>query len=51
MKISMFRSMTETGLNRKVNQFLEDSNVEVINIKFSMTIFDCGALVMYKEKE
>ncbi|MGM0852891.1 MAG: hypothetical protein ACQEWI_09830 [Bacillota bacterium] len=50
MKISTYRSMTESGLNKKVNDFLEDQTIEVIDIKFSMPIFDYGVMILYKKK-
>jgi hypothetical protein len=43
--------MTESSLNKKVNDFLEDQTIEIIDVKFSMTIFDHGVMILYKKKE
>ncbi|MGD6846665.1 hypothetical protein [Rossellomorea aquimaris] len=51
MKITTFRSMTESGLNKKVNNFLENQTIEIIDVKFSITIFDYGVMILYKKKE
>lgn len=49
MKIKTFTAMTEHGLDKKVNFFLEE-DIEIIEIKFSITIFGVGAMVIYKER-
>lgn len=49
MKIKTFRSLTYIGIENKVNEFLKDTSIEIINVKFSTTIFDYGVMVLYKE--
>lgn len=48
MKIETFSAFTEKGLSAKVNEFLENNTVEVIDIKFSTSISYLGAMVIYK---
>ncbi|HIS29004.1 MAG TPA: hypothetical protein IAA78_06050 [Candidatus Avamphibacillus intestinigallinarum] len=48
MQVQVFTAITETGLTRKMNRFLNESSVEVIDIKFSSTIFFLSGLIMYK---
>ncbi|CDQ41589.1 MULTISPECIES: hypothetical protein [Virgibacillus] len=47
MKIETFTGFTEQGLSKKVNRFLEDNPIEVVDIKFSSSIFYMGAMVIY----
>jgi len=47
MKVKTLTAMTETGLDRKVNAFLEN-DIEVIELKFSVTIFGLAAMIIYK---
>ncbi|WP_377558937.1 hypothetical protein [Ornithinibacillus salinisoli] len=43
--------MTESGFDKKINEFLNNSSKEIVDIKFSMTIFDYGAMSMYRDIE
>jgi len=42
--------MTEKGLEGKVNNFLADSSIEPIDVKFSSTVFYFSLLIIYKKK-
>lgn len=48
LKVETFAGFTEKGLSKKVNSFLDDNPVEVVDIKFSSTIFFMSAMVIYK---
>ncbi|MGM8363930.1 hypothetical protein ACLIBG_00480 [Virgibacillus sp. W0181] len=50
MKIKTFYGFSEKGLDKKVNEFLNDYSIEVVDIKFSTPIFFFSAMVMYKER-
>ncbi|GAB3801897.1 hypothetical protein [Virgibacillus kimchii] len=49
MKVKTFAAMTENGLDKKVNALLEQ-DIEIIEVKFSMSLFGYGAMVIYKER-
>lgn len=51
MKVVTFSGFTEKGLSNKINNFLASHDVEIIDIKYSASIFYMGALVIYKRKE
>lgn len=48
MRVKTIYAWSETGMDRKVNEFLESNAVEVIDIKFATPIFFFSAMVMYK---
>ena len=48
MKVRVFDSMTSKGLEKKVNRFLEESNVEIIEIKFAGGFGFVAAMISYK---
>lgn len=48
MRVKTFYAWSETGMDRKVNEFLEGADVEVVDIKFATPIFCYSAMVMYK---
>lgn len=48
MRVKTFYGWSETGLDRKVNEFLENSSAEIVDIKFSTPIFFFSAMVIYK---
>lgn len=48
MKIETFSGFTEKGLSKKVNEFLDNNDVEVVDIKYSSSVFYMGAMVIYK---
>lgn len=50
MKVKTFSALTDTGLDKKVNDFLDNAYIEVQQIKFSATIFSYNAMVIYKQK-
>ncbi|MEN1970206.1 sporulation protein Cse60 [Lentibacillus sp. N15] len=45
-----FSSMSEKGLDKKINDFLSDTPFEIVDVKFSISIFSYSAMVIYKEK-
>lgn len=48
MRVKTIYAWSETGMDRKVNEFLESTPVEVIDIKFATPIFFFSAMIMYK---
>ncbi len=49
MKTKTFRSMFNHALDNKINAFIQQHHIEVVDIKFSVSIFDIGAMILYKE--
>lgn len=50
MKVKTFSAMSEKGLDKKVNQFLNDISAKIEDIKFSSSIFIVYAMIIYKER-
>ncbi|MGM8215395.1 sporulation protein Cse60 [Bacillaceae bacterium W0354] len=48
MKVKTFSAATEKTLDKRINQFLNDPSLELIDIKFSYSIFTFSAMVIYK---
>lgn len=40
---------TESGLDKKVNKFMENNTIEIIDIQFSASLFFMGAMIIYSE--
>ncbi|MFS0612869.1 hypothetical protein [Lederbergia ruris] len=51
MQIKTFRSLSMPSLDQRVNEFIKNPSIEIVDIQFKMPIFDCGAMILYKEKE
>ena len=51
MRVNTFYAWSETGMDRKVNEFIEGASVEVVDIKFATPILFFSAMVMYKASE
>ena len=48
MKVKTFVGWSENNLDQKVNGFLEDSTLEIVDIKFAIHFFFFSAMVLYK---
>ena len=48
MRVRTLTALTETGLDRKINNFLESNSLDVIDIKYSSSLFYMGVLVIYR---
>lgn len=48
LRVKTFYGWSEKSMDRKLNEFLEDSALEIIDIKFATPIFFFSAMVMYK---
>lgn len=48
MRVKTFYGYSEKSIDRKINEFLEDAALEIIDIKFSAPIFYFSAMVVYK---
>jgi hypothetical protein len=49
LKIKTFSAISETKLDYKVNQFIQNGRIDVREIKFSATIFSLYAAVIYTD--
>lgn len=50
MKVKTITGWTEESLDNKVNEFLADPAIEVVELKFSSTIFSYSVMILYKNK-
>ncbi|WP_142828887.1 sporulation protein Cse60 [Planococcus soli] len=48
MRVKTFYGYSEKSIDRKINEFLEDTTLEIIDIKFTAPIFYFSAMVIYK---
>jgi hypothetical protein len=48
MRVKVFGAMSEKGLEKKLNDWLEENPVKVIDIKFSSSSGGVYALVMFE---
>ncbi|MFP4078394.1 MAG: hypothetical protein ACLFUQ_04560 [Candidatus Izemoplasmataceae bacterium] len=48
MKVKLFYAMSESKLEEKANDFLEDTSIEVVDIRYSATVFHFSLLILYK---
>jgi hypothetical protein len=51
LKIKTFYAMDNRKLDEKVNSFLDNSNIQVVDVKFNHVIFYFSVLILYKEDE
>jgi hypothetical protein len=49
LKIKTFSALTETKLDDKVNQFIQNERIDVREIKFSATLITLNAAVIYTD--
>lgn len=49
MRVKTFYGLSEKGMDKKVNEFLEHATIEVVDIKFATPVFFYSAMVIYKE--
>ncbi|WP_169817998.1 hypothetical protein [Caryophanon latum] len=48
MKAKTIIAYSETGFDKKMNEFLSDPSIEVMEIQYSATILAFTALILYK---
>ncbi len=48
MNIKIFQSMSETKVEKQVNEFISRNDVKVIELKFQATIFYFSVMVVYE---
>jgi len=48
MRVIGFSAFTMEGLTKKVNKFLAESRVKVVDIKHGLSTSECTALIMYE---
>lgn len=48
MKVKTFYGWSEKSMDRKINEFLEETGLEIVDIKFATPIFFFSAMVIYK---
>ncbi|MGM0843430.1 MAG: hypothetical protein ACQEUT_00530 [Bacillota bacterium] len=49
MKVKTITGWTEDSLDKKVNEFMKDTEIEVVNLHFSSTIFSYSVMILYKD--
>ena len=48
IRVKLFSTLTVGGLEKKVNQWLAQSNVKVVDIKHGLSTSECSALIIYE---
>ncbi|MDV2582346.1 hypothetical protein [Alkalibacillus haloalkaliphilus] len=48
MRVKSFYGMSNDKLDQRINEFLDSQHIEVIDVKFSSTMFYFSAMVIYK---
>lgn len=48
MKIKIFQAMNEERLEKDVNEFIENSQIKVIELQFSATVFYFSVMISYE---
>ncbi|WP_022793673.1 hypothetical protein [Marinococcus halotolerans] len=48
MRIKTFYAISDKGLDKKVNAFLDDAGIEVTDIQFGMNFFYFSAMIVYQ---
>ncbi|HCZ9402972.1 TPA: hypothetical protein O4G91_002847 [Staphylococcus aureus] len=48
MNTKILTGMTGSSSERKINNFINDNQIEVIDIKFSSSVFYFGVMIIYK---
>ena len=51
VRIKTFYAISDKGLDRKVNAFLDDAGIEVTDIQFGMNFFYFSAMVVYRDNQ
>ncbi|HLR42903.1 MAG TPA: hypothetical protein VK067_06670 [Pseudogracilibacillus sp.] len=49
MRVKTITGFTESGLDKKVNKFMENNTIEIIDIQYSASLFYMGAMIIYSE--
>ncbi|WP_167553196.1 hypothetical protein [Evansella clarkii] len=49
MKAKTIVAYSDSGFDKKLNAFLSDPAIEIVDVKFSSPIFSYTALILYKE--
>jgi len=49
MRVKTITGFTESGLDKKVNKFMGNNTIEIIDIQYSASIFYMGAMIVYSE--
>ena len=50
MKIKVFSSISESTLEKKVNDFLSNQDIEIVKVSFQAHIFGYAVQILYKQK-
>lgn len=49
MKIKLIQSMSETKVEKKVNDFLSNRGIKVLELQYSATAFYFSVMIVYEE--
>jgi len=50
MRVKTFYGLSEKKMDQRINDFISDNYIEVVDIKFSTAMYFFSAMVIYKEK-
>lgn len=51
MKIKIIQScLSETKVEQKVNVFIQNTNIKVLEIQYKPTIWVCSVMIVYEDK-
>jgi hypothetical protein len=51
MRVKTLTSIDTTWLDRKVNEFLAQRDITVVDIRFDTTMFSLSAMIVYEEAD
>lgn len=51
MRVKTIYGWTETKMDERINEFINDASIEVIEIQYASPIFFFSALITYREKK
>ena len=51
MKIKVFHAMSEKGLEKKVNPFLAESGIKVLQIQYAASFNGISVMIVYEDAE
>jgi hypothetical protein len=51
MRVKTIYGWTEARMDEKINEFINDASIEVIEIQYASPIFFFSAMITYREKK
>ena len=50
MKVKILQAMNENRLEKNVNMFIKNSQIKVLELQFSATVFYFSVMILYEDK-